>query len=89
MNGKTIIRLEEKRQQRRARLPDKELEFYEELKALSLHIIDALKPVVLRVPADDMDLVLDAMQAALLIRQSVIIEEYNRKREVVEDKNDH
>jgi hypothetical protein len=41
MSNKAVLRLEEKR----ARIPDKELAYYETIIALALDIIYALKPI--------------------------------------------
>jgi hypothetical protein len=78
MSDKAVIRLEEKR----ARIPDKELAYYETVIALALDIIYALKPVVHRVSVDDLDLVLQAMMSAKFIKDRTAQEMEARKREV-------
>jgi hypothetical protein len=78
MADKAVLRLEEKR----ARIPDRELTYYETIIATALDIIYALKPVVHRVPVDDLDLVLQAMKAAVYIRDRTVKEMEARKREV-------
>jgi hypothetical protein len=64
MSDKAVLRLEEKR----ARIPDRELAYYETIITAALDIIYALKPVVHRVSVDDLDLVLQAMMSAKFIR---------------------
>jgi hypothetical protein len=76
MSDKAVLRLEEKR----ARIPDKELAYYEMVISLALDIIDALKPVVHRIPVDDLDLVLQAMKDAKFIRDRTIREMEARKK---------
>ena len=70
-------------ERQRARLKDKELCYFEEVKALSLEIIQNLKPVIHRTPSDDLDLVLASIQAALYIRNKTIGEEKRRKQEIL------
>jgi hypothetical protein len=78
MPDKAVIRLEE----HRARIPDKELAYYETVITLALDIIYALKPVVHRIPVDDLDLILQAMMSAKFIRDRTVREMEARKRAV-------
>jgi hypothetical protein len=77
MSNKAVLRLEEKR----ARIPDKKLAYYETIIAVSLDIIDALKPVIHRISVEDLDLVLQAMKDAKFIRDRTIKEMEARKKE--------
>lgn len=70
-------------ERQRARLADKELCYFETVLALSLEIIQNLKPVIHRIPSDDLDLVLTSIQAALYIRNKTISEEKRRKEEIL------
>jgi hypothetical protein len=73
------IRLEEKR--RGPKIANTENTYYETVIAVALDIVDKLKPVVHRVPADELDAILDAMKGALFIRDRTIQEKKRRKGE--------
>jgi hypothetical protein len=78
MSDKAVLRLEEKR----ARIPDRELAYYETIITAALDIIYALKPVVHRVSVDDLDLVLQAMMSAKFVRDRTVREMEARKKAV-------
>lgn len=65
----------------RARLSDDELAYYEDTIALTLEIIDRLKPLIINLPADYLDDLLHAVLAASAIRQATILEMHRRKQE--------
>ena len=65
--------------QKRGRIPNSELAYYEEVIAVALGIIDNLKPVIHRIPADDLDLVVEAIAQANWIRRRTISQMDSRK----------
>jgi hypothetical protein len=73
-----------KRNNTRARLPDRQLDFFENTIALAVDAIQQLQPAVVRSTMDDLDLILKAIDSVLKLRR-LTIREMNLQKELAEE----